>query len=110
MSRETLGHFELVVLLAAVRVGEEAYGITIAETIRDKTGKDVLLGSVYAALERLEAKGLVSTRLGEATPERGGKAKKHVRVTGKGLREIKEAQTALVALWRGLPALQGGAA
>lgn len=110
MSRESLGHFELVVLLAAVRVGDDAYGISIADTIREKTGKDVLLGSVYAALERLEKKGLVQFRLGESTAERGGKAKKHVRVTAKGLREIKEAQRALAALWRGLPALQGGAA
>ena len=110
MSREGLGNFELMVLLAALRVGEDAYGVTIAHAIRERSGRDVLLGSVYAALERLETKGLVQSRLGEATAERGGKAKKHVRVTAKGVREARETQLTLVALWRGLPALQGGSA
>ena len=108
MSREGLGNFELMVLLAAVHAGDEAYGVTIAKTLEEKGGREVFLGSVYAALDRLEGKGLVQSRRGEPTPERGGKAKKHFRVTAKGLREMRAAQRALTSLWRGLPQLQRG--
>src|SRR3989441_6226075 len=110
MSREALGNFELMVLLAILRVGEDAYGVPIARELEESSGKDVLLGSVYAALDRLEGKGLVSSRVGDPTPERGGRAKKYVKVTAKGLREIRETQRTLVRLWRGLPELQGGTA
>src|SRR5579871_2950247 len=110
MSRETLGNFELMVLLATLRVGDEAYGVPIARELEATSGKDVLLGSVYAALDRLEGKGLVASRVGDPTPERGGRAKKYVRVTAKGLRQIRETQSTLVKLWRGLPALRGGTA
>lgn len=108
MSRESLGNFELMVLLAVLRVGDDAYGVPIAEELEATTGRDVLLGSVYAALERLEAKGLIASRLGEPTAERGGRAKKHVKVTARGLRVVRETQRALTSLWRGIPALQGG--
>jgi PadR family transcriptional regulator len=108
MSREGLGSFELMVLLAVVRVGEEAYGVTIARTMQEKTGREVFLGSVYAALARLEAKGLVASSMGDATAERGGKAKKYFRVTAKGVKDVRETQRTLVKLWRGLPELQGG--
>jgi DNA-binding PadR family transcriptional regulator len=110
MSREALGKFELMVLLAVLRVGEEAYGVPIALELEETTGRDVLLGSVYAALERLEAKGLVASRLGESTPERGGRAKKYFKLTAKGLREVRDTYRTLVKLWRGLPELQGGTA
>ena len=110
MSREALGNFQLMVLLAVLRVGEDAYGVSIARELEESSGKDVLLGSVYAALDRLEAKGLISSRLGDPTPERGGRAKKYFRVTAKGVREARDAQRTLVRLWRGLPALQGGTA
>jgi DNA-binding PadR family transcriptional regulator len=109
MSREALGKFELMVLLAVLRVGDEAYGVPIACELEEATGRDVLLGSVYAALERLEAKGLVVSRLGESTPERGGRAKKYFKLTAKGLREVRDTQRTLVKLWRGLTELQGGA-
>ncbi|HEV3063497.1 MAG TPA: PadR family transcriptional regulator [Vicinamibacterales bacterium] len=110
MSREALGNFELMVLLAVLRVGEDAYGVPIARELEDTTGREVLLGSVYAALERLEAKGLIASSLGDPTPERGGRAKKYVRVTARGLRDVRETQRTLVKLWRGLPELQGGPA
>jgi DNA-binding PadR family transcriptional regulator len=110
MSREALGNFELMVLLAVLRVGEDAYGVPIAEELEDKSGRDVLLGSVYAALDRLEAKGLVGSSMGESTPERGGRAKRYFKVTAKGLREVRDTQRTLVRLWRGLPELQGGSA
>ena len=110
MSREALGNFELMVLLAILRVGEDAYGVPIARELEASIGKDALLGSVYAALDRLEGKGLVSSRIGDPTPERGGRAKKYFKVTAKGLREIRETQRTLLRLWRGLPELQGGRA
>jgi PadR family transcriptional regulator PadR len=108
MSRESLGGFELMVLLAVIRAGEDAYGVTIARTMQERTGRDVFLGSVYAALERLEGKGLVASSMGDATAERGGKAKKYFRATAKGLKDVRETQQTLVKLWRGLPELQGG--
>ena len=110
MSREALGNFELMVLLAVLRVGADAYGVPIARELEDRINREVLLGSVYAALERLEAKGLVASSLGDPTPERGGRAKRYFTVTAKGLREIRETQRTLVRLWRGLPELQGGTA
>jgi PadR family transcriptional regulator len=105
-----IGSFELLVLLALIRLGDDAYGVPIARAIGEATGKGVALGSVYAALERLEDKGLVDSALGEPTAERGGRAKRYFKVTGKGLREARETQRALQKLWRGLPRLEGGVA
>jgi DNA-binding PadR family transcriptional regulator len=108
--REFIGGFELLVLVALVRLGDDAYGVPIAEAIEESSGRDVAMGSVYVTLERLERKGLVSTRLGEPTPERGGRAKTYFRITGKGLRETRQAQRTLIRLWRGVPRLEGNIA
>jgi len=108
--REQLGSFELMVMLALIRLGDNAYGVPISEELERRTGRDVSIGSVYAALERLEDKGFVTSELGEATPERGGRAKRYFRVTARGLKEVRETQRALVKLWHGLPELQGGKA
>jgi DNA-binding PadR family transcriptional regulator len=108
--REFIGGFELLVLLALLRLGDEAYGVPIAEAIEESSGRDVAMGSVYVTLERLERKGLVSSRLGEPTPERGGRAKTYFRITAKGLREARQAQRTLVRLWKGVPRLEGGLA
>jgi DNA-binding PadR family transcriptional regulator len=108
MSREALGHFELMVMLAVLRVGEDAYGVPVARELEETTSRDVFLGSVYAALDRLETKGLVSSSIGEPTAERGGRAKKYFKVTAKGLREVRDTQRTLVKLWKGVPDLQGG--
>jgi PadR family transcriptional regulator PadR len=105
-----LGEFELMVLLALIRLGENAYGVPISREIEQRSGREVALGSVYAALERLEEKGLATSMLGDPTAERGGRAKRYFRVTAQGLREVKETQRALVSLWRGLPELSGGKA
>jgi DNA-binding PadR family transcriptional regulator len=67
----------------------------------------MLQGSVYAVLERLEAKGLMKSRLGEATPERGGRAKRYFTLTAEGVRHVREAQRALEAMWVGLPQNSG---
>jgi PadR family transcriptional regulator PadR len=108
--REFLGGFELLVLIALIRLGDEAYGVPISEAIEESSGRKVALGSVYITLERLEHKGFVSSRLGEPTPERGGRAKTYFRITTKGLREVRLAQRTLTRLWKSVPQLQGGQA
>ena len=106
MTKEQVGKLELMVLLALLRVGHDAYGVPIAQEIIDTGGK-VSIGSVYAALDRLERKGYVSSSLGEPSPERGGRAKKFFHVTAKGVREVQESQRVLTSLWRNLTALKG---
>lgn len=109
-ARSQLGEFELIVLLALLRVGEGAYGVPIARVIEEITGREAGIGSVYAALERLEQKGMVSSSLGDPTPERGGRAKRYFRVTRAGLQQVRKTRKALVALWQGLPQLEGAKA
>ena len=107
MSRESLGHFELLVLLALIRHGDEAYGVPIARAIEQTTGKRVVIASVYNTLERLEQKGLVESAVGDPTPERGGRAKRYFTITPAGLREVRAAKKALTVLWRGIPVHEG---
>ena len=107
MSREMLGNFELMVMLSLIRLGDAAYGVPISKTIEESTHREVLAGSVYAALERLEQKGFVASEVGEPTPERGGRAKRYFRITEKGLRQVRHTRSALIKLWQGIPALQG---
>ena len=106
MGRELLTDFELMILLAILRAGDEAYGVVIAREIETTAGRTVLLGAVYAALERLERNGLVASSVGEPTALRGGRAKRFFRVTPRGLRAVKDTQRALVALWTGVRALE----
>jgi DNA-binding PadR family transcriptional regulator len=105
--RSYLGEFELMIMLALIRLGDDAYGVPISKELLNTTGRDVALGSVYAALDRLERKELVSSTLGDPTPERGGRAKRYFRATKKGMREVQITRTALINLWRGLPRLEG---
>ena len=102
-----LGTFELAVLLALIRLGDNAYGITISREIEEIGGREVTLGSIYATLDRLDTKGLVSSEIGEPTPERGGRAKRYFHVTSKGLREVRQTHRALKRLWQDLPQLEG---
>ena len=108
--REFLGGFELLVLLAVIQLGDDAYGVPIAEAIEQSSGRNVAIGSIYITLDRLATKGLVSSKLGEPTAERGGRAKTYFRATPKGLREARRAQRTITALWKGVPELEGGAA
>jgi PadR family transcriptional regulator, regulatory protein PadR len=107
MSRESLGHFELLVLLGLLRHGDEAYGVPIARAIEESTGKPVILASVYNTLERLEEKGLIRSAIGQPTAERGGRAKRYFAITAAGLREVRAAKKALTILWRGIPVHEG---
>jgi DNA-binding PadR family transcriptional regulator len=106
MARHLLTDFELMIVLAILRTGEEAYGVQIAREIETTGGRRVLLGAVYSALDRLERNGLVASAIGDPTPERGGRAKRFFRVTPRGVRAARQTRQALVALWRGLPQLE----
>ena len=108
MARHLLTDFELMILLATLRVGEAAYGVPIAAEIERTGGRRVVVAAVYTALDRLERNGLVTSAVGAPTPERGGRAKRFFQVTAQGLRAIKETQRALMALWKGVPQLKGG--
>ncbi|HYA17912.1 MAG TPA: PadR family transcriptional regulator [Bryobacteraceae bacterium] len=108
--RNYLGELELIVLLALIRLGEEAYGVPIAREIEQQARRTVSLGSVYATLDRLEERGLVKSRMGEPTAERGGRAKRYFEITGQGMCEVRETQRTLVRLWKGVPELKGGLA
>jgi PadR family transcriptional regulator PadR len=106
-ARSYLGELELMVLLALVRLGDDAYGVPISKELLDLTGREVALGSVYAALDRLERKRFVISTLGDPTPERGGRAKRFFRITPAGIRALKATHTALMNLWTGIPLLEG---
>jgi PadR family transcriptional regulator, regulatory protein PadR len=80
-----LGEFEYLLITAAARLGEEAYGAAIRREIEEATGHRCSIGALYTTLDRLQTKGLVKTWMGEATAQRGGRAKRMVRVTGKGV-------------------------
>src|SRR6185436_14636473 len=103
----SVGSFELMVMLALMRLKDDAYGVPISREIEAGTGREVAMGSVYAALERLESKGLVASEIGEPTAERGGRAKRYFRVTPKGLKEVRSTQRALTTLWSGVKELKG---
>jgi len=102
--REHLGQLELMVLLAVIRPSKESYGVQISREIAEKSGREVALASVYAALERLEKKGLVSSALGSPSPERGGKARTYFQPTALGVAEARDAQSTLQKLASGLAA------
>ena len=110
MAKRDVGGFELQVLLAVMRLGDHAYGVPIADTIEAASGREVAAGAIYITLDRLESKGFVTSRLGESTPERGGRAKTYFQITAKGLREVRQARKTLMNLWHGVPQLQGGSA
>jgi DNA-binding PadR family transcriptional regulator len=99
MAHDTLGHLEQLVLLAVVRLGEKSYGVPILEEIRARTGREYLRPSVYIALRRLEAKGLLKSRLGEPAAERGGRAKRFFALTAAGHRQLEQSRAALMRMW-----------
>ena len=105
----SLGEFEQIVLLAALRLGEQAYGVTILAEIAGKTGRNPSPGALYTTLHRMEDKGLVTFRDGSPTAERGGRSKRFVQVTREGRDALASAQTAYRSLLEGLnllPALR----
>ena len=105
--RNHLSQFEFMTLVAIMRSEADAYGVAIAREIEAATGRGVALASLYLALGRLEAKGLIESRRGEPTPERGGRAKTYFKVTAMGRSEVRDTRRVLVKLWNGVPALRG---
>jgi len=103
MGRHTLGEFEQAVLIAILRLGPNAYGVPIRHDIGERRGRAVSVGAIYSALERLEAKGFVSSWTGGATAERGHRAKRFYRLEAPGLRALEAARVATRNLWAGLP-------
>jgi PadR family transcriptional regulator PadR len=99
MRRSDLGEFEEIVLLTVAVFTPQAYSVVIAEELEQQTGKSVTTGAVHAALQRLENKGLVSSRLGEATPERGGRRKRIFLVTIAGSRVLQQTRDLRNSLW-----------
>jgi DNA-binding PadR family transcriptional regulator len=97
-----LGEFEQIVLLAILRVGENAYGVTVRAEIAACTDREPAPGALYTTLDRLEAKGLVTSRLGDPTPQRGGRAKRYFTVTAAGVAAVTRAQRAYQRLLQGL--------
>jgi len=98
----SLGEFEQVVLLAILRLGEKAYGVTIRAEITKQTGRDTSPGALYTTLDRLEEKGLASSRFGDPTPQRGGRAKRYFSVSAHGVAAVARAQRSYQKLLRGL--------
>ena len=97
-----LGSLEQIVLLALVRQGSKAYGMTVRMEIEKRTGRSLSIGAIYSTLGRLEAKGYVSSQTGEATAARGGRAKRHFRVEADGLRALRTSQRAIDNMSAGL--------
>src|SRR5438045_5802694 len=95
-----IGEFEELVLLAILSQGENAYGVTIREALEEATDRSITIGSLYTTLSRLEEKGLVESRVGEPTAERGGRAKRHYRVKGSTEALLKEVDAARQRLVR----------
>jgi DNA-binding PadR family transcriptional regulator len=107
VARTALGDVEHFVLIALLRLGGESYSVPIVEEIHERTGRGVAKAAVYIALRRLEEKGLVISRIGEATAERGGRAKRHFRLTPTGKKQLNQAREAFLQMWAGAESLAG---
>lgn len=100
--RDFLGEFEHITLLALLRLGKEAYGVTVRREIQLCTERDVSIGAIYATLDRLEKKGYVKSERGEPTPERGGRSKRFFRVTARGVAAVNRTHRAIGRMIQGL--------
>jgi PadR family transcriptional regulator PadR len=101
----SLGELEQVLLLAILQLDDEAYTVPISRLLADRVGRHVSRGAVYTSLDRLEAKGLVTSTMGEPLTERGGRARRYFTVTSRGLRALRSARAALLTLSAGLESL-----
>ena len=101
---DSIGEFEKLLLLAVLRLGDEAYGAAIIDELAERTGRDVSPGAVYVSLRRLEDKGMLRSNIGEPTPARGGRAKRYYHVRRDALVALKAARVAWEAMVDGLEA------
>ena len=99
---KNLGEFEIMVLAALVRLGPDAYGVSIRQEIEDRADRKVSVGALHATLTRLEAKSYVSSRVGEATAERGGRAKKYYEIEASGRAQLEKSISSLGNMLKGI--------
>ena len=97
-----LGEFEQMVLLALLHLKDNAYGAAIRQLLEQQVARSVALGALYSTLERLEKKGLVTSKLGESTPSRGGRPKRFFQITAQGQRSLQRAKSAMDTMWQGI--------
>ena len=102
MRQETLGEFEQYLLLAVVRLGHQAYGVTVRQEVETRTGRDIAIGALYTSLSRLELKGYLRSRMSDPTPERGGRSKRYFTVTAAGAAALRQSRERLARMWEGL--------
>jgi len=102
MAQELLGELEQMVLVAIVRLGRDSYGTPIVDELKRHTRRTILRPSVYLALKRLEAKGLIKSRMGEPEARRGGRARRHFEPTAAALKALRESQRTMNSLWAGV--------
>jgi len=103
-----LGEFEQLVMLSVLRLGNEAYGMTVRRELQKTARRPVTIGSVYGTLERLEQKGFMSSRLGDPDPVRGGRARRFYRVEREGEVALHEARAAMERMWEGVEVATDG--
>lgn len=100
--REHLGSLELSVLLAVARLGDEAYGLAVRRDVSERLERDYSVGAIYTTLERLADKGLIASRMAEPTPTRGGRSRRHFRITSSGARAVEQARRRTSQQWTGV--------
>ena len=98
----SLGSLELAALLAVSRLGDDAYGLAVRQDLSDRTGREHSVGAIYTTLQRLEDKGLLTSRASEPLPVRGGRSRRHFRLTGAGARAIRDAERETKSMWAGV--------
>ena len=98
----SLGTLELSALLAVSRLGDDAYGLAVRQDLSERAKRDYSVGAIYTTLQRLEDKGLLTSRASEPIPVRGGRSRRHFRLTGAGARAIRDAEQQARSMWAGI--------
>jgi PadR family transcriptional regulator PadR len=99
---DSLGEFEQAVLVAVAHLEDDAYGVTIRREIETRTGRTIAVGALYTAIDRLEAKGFVTSSMSDPTPVRGGRSKRHVQLSPAGRNALRQSREFLSRMWDGL--------
>ena len=102
MAAPALGTLELAALLAVARLGDDAYGLAVRRDLAARTGRDYSVGAVYTTLQRLEGKGLLTSRASDPLPVRGGRSRRHFAVTGAGAQALRDAERHAASVWAGV--------
>ena len=106
MPLPNVGSLELTALLGVARLADDAYGLAVRRELHERTGRDYSVGAVYTTLQRLEDKGLLTSSTSDPLPVRGGRSRRHFRLTAAGMRVLREAQRETAALWSGVRILR----